>query len=76
MSLKLKALLQLVGLLGFAAAVSLSIDYIAYNVARETIINAIGFAFIAVTLYLGYQILLLRLESEETIKKIEENLKK
>jgi len=76
MSLKLKALLQLVGLVAFAAMVSLSIDYIAYNVARETIINAIGFAFIAVTLYLGYQILLLRLESEETIKKIEENLKK
>jgi len=76
MSLKLKALLQLVGLLGFAAAVSLSIDYIAYNVARETIINAFGIACIGATLYLGYQILLLRLESEERIKQIEENLKK
>jgi len=76
MSLKLKALLQLVGLVAFAAMGSLSIDYIAYNVARETIINAIGFAFIAGTLYLGYQILLLRLESNERIKQIEENLKK
>jgi len=76
MSLKLKALLQLVGLVAFAAMVSLSIDYITTTVPRETIINAIGYAFIAVTLYLGYQILLLRLESEETIKKIEENLKK
>jgi len=76
MSLKLKALLQLVGLVAFAAGVSLSIDYIAATVARETVLNAIGFAFIAGTLYLGYEILLARLESQETLNKIEQDLKK
>jgi hypothetical protein len=76
MSLKLKALLQLVGLIAFAAGISLSIDYIAANVARETFLNAIGFAFIGGTLYLGYEILLARLESQETLKKIEQDLKK
>ena len=76
MSLKLKALLQLVGLVGFAAGVSLSIDYIFAHVPRETIGTAIGLGAIGFIFYAGYQLLLSRLEYLENIRKIEENLKK
>jgi len=76
MSLKLKALLQLVGLVGFAAGVSLSIDYIFAHVPRETIGIAIGVGAIGFIFYLGYSLLLTRLEYLENIRKIEENLKK
>jgi len=76
MSLKLKALLQLVGLVGFAAGVSLSIDYIFVHVPRETIGTAIGLGAIGFIFYLGYNLLLTRLESLETLNKIEQDLKK
>jgi len=75
MSLKLKALLQLVGLVGFAAGVSLSIDYIFAHVPRETVGTAIGLGAIAFIFYLGYSLLLTRLESLENIRKISENIK-
>jgi hypothetical protein len=76
MSLKIKALLQLVGLTAFAAGVSLSIDYIFANVPRETIGTAIGVGAIGFIFYMGYQLLLTRLEHLETIRKIEQDLKK
>jgi len=76
MSLKLKALLQLVGLTAFAAGVSLSIDYIFAHVPRETIGTAIGVGAIGFIFYMGYQLLLTRLEHLETIHKIEQDLKK
>ena len=76
MSLKIKALLQLVGLVGFAAGVSLSIDYIFAHVPRETIGTAIGLGAIGFIFYLGYSLLLTRLEYLENVRKLEENLKK
>jgi hypothetical protein len=76
MSLKLKALLQLVGLVGFAAGVSLSIDWIFATFPRETIGTAIGLGAIGFIFYLGYNLLLTRLESLETLNKIEQDLKK
>jgi len=76
MSLKLKALLQLVGLVGFAAGVSLSIDWVFATFPRETIGTAIGLGAIGFIFYLGYNLLLTRLESLETLNKIEQDLKK
>jgi hypothetical protein len=76
MSLKLKALLQLVGLVSFAAGVSVSIDWVFATFPRETIGTAIGIGAIGFIFYLGYSLLLTRLEYLENIRKIEENLKK
>jgi hypothetical protein len=76
MSLKLKALLQLVGLVSFAAGVSVSIDWVFATFPRETIGTAIGLGAIGFIFYLGYSLLLTRLEYMENIRKIEENLKK
>jgi len=75
MSLKLKALLQLVGLVSFAAGVSVSIDWVFATFPRETIGTAIGLGAIGFIFYLGYSLLLIRLEYLENIRKIEENLK-
>ena len=76
MSLKLKALGQLVGLIIFAIAVSLSVDWVFANVSRETLVNATGAGFVGMMLYFAYEILLARLESKETLDKIEQSLKK
>ena len=76
MSLKLKALLQLIGLVSFAAGVSVSVDYIFAHVPRETIGTAIGLGAIGFIFYLGYSLLLTRLEYLENVRKLEENLKK
>ena len=76
MSLKLKALLQLVGLVSFAAGVSVSIDWVFATFPRETIGTAIGLGAIGFIFYLGYSLLLTRLEYLETLNKIEQDLKK
>ena len=76
MSLKLKALLQLVGLVAFAAGVSLSIDWVFATFPRETVATAFGLGAIGFIFHLGYQLLLSRLEYLENIRKIEENMKK
>ena len=76
MSLKLKALLQLIALfLGGMAFIAL-IDTVITYVSRETLVDAVGFAMIGSILYLGYSLLLARLESQETLNKIEQDLKK
>ena len=76
MSLKLKALLQLIALfLGGMAFIAL-IDTVITYVSRETLVDAVGFAMIGGILYLGYSLLLARLESQETLNKIEQDLKK
>ena len=76
MSLKLKALLQLVGLVAFAAGVSLSIDWVFATFPRETVATAFGLGAIGFIFYLGYNLLLTRLVSLETLNKIEQDLKK
>lgn len=76
MSLKLKALLQLVGLVAFAAGVSLSVDWVFATFPRETVGTAFGLGAIGFIFYAGYQLLLSRLESLETLNKIEQDLKK
>jgi len=76
MSLKLKALLQLVGLIAVAAGVAMSLQWVILNVSRETLVNATGAGFVGLMLYFAYEILLARLESKETLNKIEQDLKK
>lgn len=76
MSLKLKALLQLVGLIAVAAGVAMSLQWVILNVSRETLVNATGSGFVGLMMYFGYEILLARLESKETLDKIEQDLKK
>jgi hypothetical protein len=76
MSLKRKALLQLVGLIAFTAGVAISFDWVLTHVSPETIRNVFMSTVIGGLLYLCYEILLSRLESLETLNKIEQDLKK
>jgi len=76
MSLKIKALLQLIALVvGTIASIRL-IDSVVTYVSRETLVDAVGFGLLGGILYLGYTLLLARLESQETLDKIQQDLKK
>ncbi|CAB4220835.1 hypothetical protein UFOVP1636_55 [uncultured Caudovirales phage] len=76
LSLKQKAALQLIALvLGGMAFIALIETVITY-VSRETLVDAMGFGLLGGMLYMGYSLLLARLESQETLKKIEEDMKK
>ena len=76
MSLKIKALLQLIALVIGSIASILLIDSVVTYVSRETLVDAVGFGLLGGMLYLGYSILLARLESQETLDKIQQDLKK
>jgi hypothetical protein len=76
MSLKLKALIQLIALVLGSTASILLIDSVITYVSRETLVDAVGFGLLGGMLYLGYSILLARLESQETLDKIQQDLKK
>jgi TRAP-type C4-dicarboxylate transport system permease small subunit len=71
MSIKLKALLQLVGLTGLAVLVSVVIQYINANVSTETLTTALEFGLIGAVLYTGYKLLVIRLEIAETFNKVD-----
>jgi hypothetical protein len=70
MSLKLRALIQTVGLIALAIACSATIGFIAANVSTETILQALGFGALAWFVYLFYSITLSRLEYQEKLKEI------
>jgi hypothetical protein len=53
----------------------LSIDWVFATFPRETVGTAIGLGAIGFIFYLGYSLLLTRLESLENIRKISENIK-
>jgi len=76
MSLKLKAFLQLVGILATSVTVALLLTLITTYVPKETIITLVEFGFIGVLLYMIYTIILSRLEYEDRIKSITQDLEK
>ena len=76
MSLKIKALLQLIALVIASIASILLVDSVVTYVSRETLVDAVGFGLLGGMLYLGYTLLLARLESQETLDKIQQDLKK
>jgi hypothetical protein len=71
MSIKLKALLQLIGLTGLAVLVTGVIHYINANVSRETLTTALECALIGLGFYTGYKLLVIRLEIQETFNKVD-----
>jgi len=76
MSLKLKAFLQLVGILATSVTVALLLTLITTYVPKETVITLIEFGLIGGLLYMVYAIILSRLESEERIKSMTQDLEK
>jgi len=68
MSLKLKALLILVGTICIAVAGILTLDYIVTNVAMETIKTALAGIIGVILLYFMYGIILGRLEYEQMVE--------
>lgn len=76
MSLKLKAFFQLVGILAISVTVSVLLTLITTYVPKEAIITAIECSFIGGLLYMMYSLILSRLESEERIKSMTQDLEK
>jgi hypothetical protein len=76
MSLKLKAFLQLVGILATSVTVALLLTLITTYVPKETVITLVEFGFIGGLLYMMYTLILSRLESEERIKDMAQDFKK
>jgi hypothetical protein len=70
MNIKLKALLQLIGLVGAALLVNFIFHCINVYVSTETLITAFEYSLIGLVLYTGYKLLVIRLEMAETSKKI------
>jgi hypothetical protein len=70
MSLKIKALLQLVGLVAAGIAGAELVNFITNYVPRDTIINAIQFGCIGGLLYMCYSLILSRLEAQESLKNL------
>lgn len=70
MSLKLKALLILSGLVVATVAATALVQYIAFNVSTETIKTAISVSVIGALLYTVYQVILSKLEYDKKIDEI------
>ena len=70
MSLKIKALLQLVALIAAGIAGAELVNFITNYVPRDTIINAIQFGCIGGLLYMCYSLILSRLECQESLDKL------
>ena len=68
MSLKLKALLILVGGIGVTVAGILTLDYIIMHVSMETIKTALAGIIGVILLYFMYGIILGRLEYEQMVE--------
>ena len=76
MSLKIKALLQLIALVMCSIASILLVDSVITYVSREILVDAVVFGLLGGLFYSGYSLLLARLESQETLDKIQQDLKK
>jgi len=76
MSLKLKAFFQLVGILATSVTVAVLLTLITTYVPKETIITLVEFGLIGGLLYMIYTVILSRLEYEERIKSITQDLEK
>lgn len=75
MSLKLKAFLQLVGIVAAGIAGAELVNFITQYVDKETIFTAIQFGLIGGLLYLCYSIILARLEYNEKLKELSKTIK-
>jgi len=75
MSLKLKALLILVGGLSIAFGGIFLIEYIAIYFSREAIVTALSVFVMGGLLYMTYGLILSRLEYEQKIDEISKNVK-
>ena len=71
MSLKLKALLQLVGLFALAVGIERAIHYINTYVSTETLVAVFQFGLIGLLLYACWNVLLTRLEINEKYKELD-----
>ena len=71
MSLKLKALLQTVGLVGLSLLLATIVHYINTYVSKETLVTAFELSLIGMLLYSCYRLLLIRLEMDEKYKKLD-----
>ena len=76
MSLKLKAFIQLIGLVLAASAGASIVNFIIEGVPKETIWTAIQFGCISGLLYMCYSVILARLEYNESLKKLNDFSKK
>jgi len=76
MSLKLKAFFQLVGILATSVTVAVLLTLITTYVPKETVITLVEFGLIGGLLYMIYTVILSRLEYEERIKSITQDLEK
>jgi hypothetical protein len=73
MSNKLKALLQLIGLIGVAVATTVVLQYVGKTFSTETLVNIFDFALIGGMLYMCYTLILARLDYQEKYgKSVEE----
>jgi zinc transporter ZupT len=70
MSLKQKALLQLVALIAAGIVGAEIVYFITQYVSKETILDAIQYGCIGVMLYACYSLILSRLEYQETLKNL------
>lgn len=75
MSLKLKAFLQLVGIVAAGIAGAELVNFITTYVPKETIWTGIQFGLIGGLLYLCYSVILARLEYNEKLKELKETMK-
>lgn len=76
MSLKLKAFIQLIGMILTAIAGFAIVNFIVQGVPKETIWTAIQCGLIGGLLYLCYSVILARLEYNESLKKLNDLNKK
>jgi hypothetical protein len=71
MSLKLKALLQLIGFVGVALLINFVIHCINIYVSTETLTTVCEYSLIGLLLYCSYSLLLTRLNFKEKHKELD-----
>ena len=74
MSLKVKALVQTLGLIALAIFVASTISFILANVSTETIMQALSIGLVSWLVYMFYSIRLLSLEYEQKLKETKETI--
>ena len=70
MSLKIKALIQLIGLILAAVAGASIVNFIIKDVPAETLLIGLQFGLLGGLLYMCYGVILSRLEYNESLKKL------
>ena len=76
MSLKLKAFIQLVALTAAGVAGAELINLVLTHVSKETLVTAFQLGLIGGMFYLGYALILARLEYYESVKNLKETFDK